>query len=184
MPNPAPLVHIESAGSHCGRAKCKVCLKVIPQDQPRVSLPMFSVGRIVDACFHPKCLVTKGISVDNAKKNSAGKCKVSGAALNKGDFRLLVKADNAHFCLGLKPAMEMFDPILTKEGLNGADIKGADTLDEEHPATKKWRMCGSSGYSGIVEKIRKVTAGKQSMKKASSPKTPKTVKKTIPAKKN
>ena len=147
--------------THSGRARCKeiCCLQLIESSTPRVCVPMFAQGRTVAASFHLGCFVNNGISVETVTKSNAGKCKLSQKKFEKGDLRLLVRAGNAKFGLGLQAAKKLLPHVLSLLGKNLGDITGNKTLDDGAESTKRWRE-GWSVKNGGVSKPEKKSAMK------------------------
>merc|ERR1719486_658988 len=79
------VMHIKVEEAKSDKSSCKVCLKKIEHGQIRAGVDVWMSGRIMTGWLHMKCMA-ECFKFDRCK--GAGKCKLSGERMSKGDARL------------------------------------------------------------------------------------------------
>eukprot|EP00440_Ansanella_granifera_P049416 gb/GFBE01053544.1/.p1 GENE.gb/GFBE01053544.1/~~gb/GFBE01053544.1/.p1 ORF type:complete len:145 (+),score=38.36 gb/GFBE01053544.1/:1-435(+) len=118
-------VRVEEAKS--GLSSCKKCQTKLGMGELRAGVDVWMAGRTVTGWLHMKCMAS-AFKFDRCK--AAGKCKLSGVAMRKGDARLELAKEYTGIFFALGHSSAALCDFLKEHPLDPKRIPGYDILSD------------------------------------------------------
>ncbi|CAK0817183.1 unnamed protein product [Prorocentrum cordatum] len=135
-------VRVEKAKSD--KSSCKKCQKRIERDQLRAGVDVWMSGRTMTGWLHMGCMA-ECFKFDRCK--GAGKCKLSGESMSKGEARLECAREYTGIFFKLGHSGSALSAFLQEHPMDPKSIKGYSILTDDEKKSLWSSRKGSRRFS-------------------------------------